>query len=499
MKHLKKQILSKLFFTILILLLFTAATFGNIVSPWRAMKTIVKPGDTFPVLYENLIASPIDEVILQGPYNNVILSIDSVSFGSFEYDRFTHNTVNNKIWVTIPSGAPEELYDLVVKSGGETVISRKSVKVVKEFSPTHRFIHISDLHISRQWVGTAEDGYAKELELFNRFVDVANIIAPDFVIVTGDIIHHYTRFNADEAGWGGDKVYEPNIRPVVEEKFRNYYEGAKGFRGIHGLNAPVFSLPGNHDTYGVSRKDNMVMANQWNKMCGMRVYGFTYGDTRVIAADDYLGDPVEDIPDEAPMSGLQGEVFKSFFEENGTGKLQIMAQHRPDRIDTAFIDKYGIDILLNGHRHNPYSEYVGKTPTLSIRPGAVCRSGEIDDWEESLGLFRIFTVDGDGYSHSKPLRFCKNPIVPYEDLELNLTLNYSRPNDGTASKNKAVIKNQFGVDLPKCKIRFVMKKGEYQVEGGTINQVIQTDKMTVVDVYSNVNANSEKPVLISVD
>ena len=494
-----KQNLNRIIFTFFVVILFTGITHGNIVFPWRAMKTIVKPGDSFPVLYENLKASQINEVILQGPFNKVNLSIDSVVVGSFEYDSFTHNTVNNKIWVTIPPGTPEELYDLIVKSGGETVISGKSVKVVKEFSPIQYFIHISDLHISREWVGTGEDGYAKELELLDRFIDVVNIIAPDFVIVTGDIIHHYTRFNADEAGWGGENAYEANTRPVVEEKFRNYYEGANGFRGIHGMNAPVFSLPGNHDTYGVSRKDNMVMANQWNKMCGMRVYGFTYGDTRVIAADDFLGDPVEDIPDKAPMSGLQGKFFKNFFDKYGTGKLQIMAQHRPDRIDTTFLDRYGIDVLLNGHRHNPYSEYVGKTPTLSTRPGAVCRSGEIKNWEETLGFFRIFTVDGDKFNFSPALRFCKNPTKHYNELELNLTLNFKKTNDGTSATNEAVINNLFDVDLPRCKVRFVMEKGIYTVKGGTIHQVIQTEKSTVVDVYTKVNSNSEKIIRIYQD
>ncbi|MBN1821708.1 MAG: metallophosphoesterase [Prolixibacteraceae bacterium] len=469
---------------------------NSIVSPWRAMKTIVKAGDSFPILYDNLTSSEINKVTLRASFNNVDLTIDSVRIGFFEYDSFTHSAANNKIWVTVPSDAAEELYDLLVESDGGTVISKKSVKVVKEFSQTQRFIHISDLHISRQWVGTSEDGYAKELELFDRFTEVANIISPDFVIVTGDIIHHYSRLNADSTGWGGDKLYDANQRPLVEEKFRNYYDGAKGLKGIHGLNAPVFSLPGNHDSYGVSRKDHLAMASQWNKMCGKRVYAFSYGDTRILAADDFLGDPVVDIPDESPMSGLQGELFKNFFKKEGLGKVRIMAQHRPDRIDTAFIDKYKINVLLNGHHHDPFFEYVGKTPTLSIRPGTVCRSGDILEWEKTLGFFRIFTVDGDEISFSPPLRFCKNPTKPYEDLELNLTLDFTNPNDGTSTTNEAVIKNLFEIDLPECKVRFVMKKGKYRVEGGEIKQIIETDKITVVDVWVDVGSNSKKQVKI---
>lgn len=487
----------KIFFVVVSAIASTGLSFGgNIVYPWRAMKTIVKTGEKFHILYENLTASSINEVILRGPFNNVILPVDSVNIGFFEFDSFTHNAVNNKIWVTIPSDAPEELYDLVINSGGETYISKKSVKVVKEFNQQQRFIHISDPHISRQWVGSPENGYAKELELFDQFVEVANIIAPDFIIVTGDIIHHYTRLNADSTGWGGDKVYDAGQRPLVEEKYRNYFDGTKNFRGIHGLNTPVFSLPGNHDSYGVSREDNMAMANQWNKMCGKRVYAFSYGNTRVLAADDYLGDPIKDIPDSSPLSGLQGEVFEKFFKKSGSGDFRILAQHRPDRVDTSFILRHNINLLLNGHRHNPFSEYVGSTNTLSSRPGTVCRSGEIKRWEENLGFFRIFYINKDTFQFTSALRFCKDPTIPYHELKLNLTLNFKNPNDGTTITNEAVIKNSFPINLPKCKIRFVMKKGNYRVEGGTIRQVIQSGNLSVVDVYTDVSSNSNKKVII---
>jgi len=468
----------------------------NIVYPWRAVPAIVKAGDSFEVLYNNINSCRIDSAVLAGPYNRVSLSIDSVSTGRFEYDTFTKNDVNNKIWVHVPVDTPEELYDLFIHSNGEVHKSAKSVKIVQQFSASHCFIHFSDPHVSRQWEGTAEDGYAKELELLDKFIDVANIIAPDFIIVTGDLIMHYTRLEADSLGWGGIKVYDADQRPLVEEKYKNYFTGAKGYSGIYALNTPVFSLPGNHDSYGVSREDHMAMAKQWNALCGKRVYGFSYGETRVMAADDYLGDPVTDIPDSSPMSGLQGKVLESFLEKNGKGAIRIMAQHRPDRIDTAFLDKHKIDILLNGHRHNPFHEYVGSTPTLSIRPGTVCRSGEIENWKENLGFFRIFYINGNEYQYTQPLRFCENPTADYDELKLNLTIDYKKSNDGSFVNNEAVITNRFPVDLPECKVRFVMKKGHYSLEGGTISQIIDTGNITIVDVSATVGSDSEKKVMI---
>lgn len=494
MRNLKVNILHLVFVGLLLLPLISNS--GNIVQPWRAVPSFVKSGNNFSILFDNLYDAGIDSVILAGPYNQLTLQIDSVVTARVEYDSFTKLSVNNTIWAHVPESAPEELYDLLVCCGGEVHLSRKSVKVLRKFNSQHSFIHLSDLHISRQWVGTAEDGYAKELELFDRFVEVANIIAPDFVIVTGDIIHHYTRLDADSIGWGGNKLYNADQAPLVEEKYRNYYEGSKGFAGVHGIDAPVFSLPGNHDSYGVSRKDHMAMASQWNQMCGKRVFGFSYGKTRLIVADDFLGDPVIDIPDSAPMSGLQGKILESFLEKAGPGKIRIMAQHRPDRIDTAFIDKHKINILLNGHRHDPYEERLGTTPTLSIRPGTVCRSGEIKTWKENLGFFRIFYIDGDSFKYTPPLRFCKNPTDPYNELELNLTLNFKNANDGTFNMNEAVIQNSFDADLPRCKIRFIMKKGNYKVHGGTIQQVIETDSLSVVDVYTEVVAISDKKVNI---
>ena len=319
------------FVCLLLLPLFSVA--GTIVYPWRAAPTFAKAGSSFSILFDNLYHAEIDSVVLVGPYNRVALTVDSVIIARFQYDYFT-------------KPVPEELYDLFVYCGGGVHRSPKSVKVVREFSPSHSFIHISDLHVSRQWVGTGKDGYAKELELLDRFTEVANIIAPDFVIVTGDIIHHYTLFNADSTGWGENKAYDAAQRPLVEEKYKNYYEGAKGFSGVQGINAPVFSLPGNHDSYGVNRKDHLTMASQWDQLCGKRVYGFSYAGTRVITADDFLGDPVNDIPDSSPMSGLQGKALESFLKNDGPGKIRIMAQHRPDRIDTSFMNRHQINILL---------------------------------------------------------------------------------------------------------------------------------------------------------
>jgi hypothetical protein len=173
-----------------------------------------------------------------------------------------------------------------------------------------------------------------------------------------------------------------------------------------------------------------------------------------------------------------------------------MAQHRADRIDTAFMDRNQIGILLNGHWQDPHEEYVGTTPTLSIRPGVVCKSGE-RIIEDRLGRFRIFRIDGDTYTYSPSVRFCKEPTAPYQELQLNLTLSFKKENDGQSKANEAVLTNDFDIDLPECNVRFVMAKGKYKVSGGTIHQIIETSRFSVLDVRVDMEANSSKSVKIS--
>lgn len=474
-----------------------SVTANNIVYPWRATTAVVERGNSFDILFDNIKFQEIDSIALIATHHQLLVEIDSVEIGMFEFDHYTKSAVNNRIWANIPEVTPEELYDLHIYCGGEVSISPKSVKVVKQFNRAHSFIHISDLHVTREWVGTAEDGYAKELELLNSFIEVANIISPDFIIITGDNIMDYTMFDADSTGWNGVRNYEADSRPLIEERYKNLFYGANGFSGIYGFNSPTFLTPGNHDFYGVHKDDHLAKTLQWNKHMGKRTHGFTFAGTRVILSDDSLGDTESETPSAAIMSSLQRKVHEQFLEENGAGELRILGQHKHDNIDTLFLDKHHINILLNGHNHTPFDELVGVTPTLNTRPGVVCRSGEIKDWEKNLGFFRIFHVDGESYEYSEPLRFCQNPTANHKDLKMNLTLNFANDNNGKHKSNQATIENLFSVNLPKCKIRFVMEKGEYKVEGGEIYQTIEKTGYSIIDVHTDVKANNRVVVNIT--
>src|SRR5690606_21584650 len=103
--------------TICLLVFGFRAAANQIVYPWRACPAIAPVGKTIDILYDNPAALPVDSIILSGPYNRVVLSADTVQSGRFEYDSFTKAAVGTMIRITVPEGTPEELYDLIVKSG----------------------------------------------------------------------------------------------------------------------------------------------------------------------------------------------------------------------------------------------------------------------------------------------------------------------------------------------------------------------------------------------
>jgi predicted phosphodiesterase len=469
---------------ILISLFCFQSIFAKIIYPWRAVSKIVKRSEYFTIFYKQDNSSSIDSVILEGLYNRIHLKIIGTEHGSFEYDNYTHAKFNYKITVKVPKKTPEELYNLIVKSPAGSSISKKSVKVIKKYKKRYKIILISDPHISRQWEGTLENGHCIELEKFDNFVKVANIIGPDIVICAGDNIHQYTMFGADTSGWNGQKNYDASQKPDVDEKWNYYYEGDKNFLGLHGLNAPAFSMAGNHDYYGTDST-----ASQWNQYCGLRVFGFCYHKTRFLVFDNFLG---SDYPNG------QIDVLESFLEDKGKGSLRILIQHNNRKFDTAFLNKHNINLAFVGHTHKPGVWQIDSTSTEGTSPGSVSKSGVKNS---NLGWFRIIWIDGVSYSLSPDLKYCSNsPRLPHDDQQLNLTLSYENPNDGSMNSNRAVLRNKFDIDLHSCKVRFIMQKGSYKVTGCNIEQIITNDTVSVIDVSVDINAKSVCEIrVVSVD
>jgi len=104
------------------------------------------------------------------------------------------------------------------------------------------FIHASDPHLSKA-----------VLPRFNKFKAIVRANKPDFILMTGDLIHDALRVN--------------------EEKARGYFELYKG--DIEKFPVPVWNVPGNHELFGVERDYSLV--NSSHPLYGKKMYRFYLG------------------------------------------------------------------------------------------------------------------------------------------------------------------------------------------------------------------------------
>lgn len=121
------------------------------------------------------------------------------------------------------------------------------------------FLHASDTHVSQESVG--------RMRAFERVVDKAR---PDFVLVTGDLVRDALR--------------------VDERQAREYYE--LYLSEIGKIGPPVWSIPGNHENFGIERHKSLVSPDHplyakgmYRHYLGPTYYSFNYGGVHFVGLD----------------------------------------------------------------------------------------------------------------------------------------------------------------------------------------------------------------------
>jgi hypothetical protein len=125
---------------------------------------------------------------------------------------------------------------------------------------TFTFIHASDTHISE-----------KSLDRMQKLRDIVESNKPDFVIITGDLVKDALRVSEKEA-IGYYDLYTKEIK-----KF----------------SVPVWSVPGNHENFGIERhlslvgKDHPLYGKKmYHHYLGPNYYSFNYGGVHFVGLDD---------------------------------------------------------------------------------------------------------------------------------------------------------------------------------------------------------------------
>jgi 3',5'-cyclic AMP phosphodiesterase CpdA len=124
---------------------------------------------------------------------------------------------------------------------------------------TFTFVHASDMHLSES-----------NLDRMRRLRELVDSLQPDLVLLTGDLIRDALR--------------------VPEEVARGYYELLES--ELSRFTVPVYTVPGNHEKFGIERHHSLVSATHplyGNRMyrhyLGPNYYSFTYGGMHFLGLD----------------------------------------------------------------------------------------------------------------------------------------------------------------------------------------------------------------------
>jgi len=496
MKRINGQFSAQTGILIICTILFvTADSFaGKIIVPWRAKKEIVRQGTEFAIWLQKGATETVESVSLVGPYNIVPLSVKQNKNGSWYFDEYTKATYNCSLSVEVPAGTPVELYDLVVKTSSGTCTSRSAVKVVNEFLSRYYICHFTDPHVSVSWADTGNI----TAPIMQALGEIISVIDPELAICTGDNIIGFSRTT--------------KIPKTYSDRWDAFWEGTAPGRlgGMHNTRVPVFSTTGNndYDKYRVNPDaQKMYKLTDWDSICGMRVFGFSYDQTRFLAFDDYLGE----LDDHANFTGsckdfpaAQTNVLEKYLSAAGAGQLRIVLQHAPERVIPAFCNTHTVKLALCGHTHVDNLTTIGTTPTSVYETAYVCFA---EYWSPG------YTPPNSAKTKLRIIEINNNAIVSNQSVYVMdyihvmkgqsdgkfLTVTYTNPNQGKDTLITATLKNSSTYSFTGCKIRFVMRKGRYVIDNGKLLQSFDNDTVSIYDVKIPVGASGSASVTIRPD
>jgi len=161
------------------------------------------------------------------------------------------------VFISLPNGY-QSLKGNWQKIGDNTTIDFPLAKTSN--SHEFKFIHASDTHISE-----------KSVDRMSKLRAIVEEVKPDFVIITGDLVRDALR--------------------VSEKEASGYYE--LYLKEIQKISVPVWSIPGNHENFGIERHLSLVSKSHplygkkmYHHYLGPNYYSFNYGGVHFVGLDD---------------------------------------------------------------------------------------------------------------------------------------------------------------------------------------------------------------------
>jgi predicted phosphodiesterase len=270
-------------------------------------------------------------------------------------------SASSRFWRTIgaaPPSAPQADFGLVRRHAGGA--PDRGVDQASDGTP-FTFLHASDTHLDRE-----------SLPRLRRLREIVAAQHPDFVLLTGDLVRDSLRVGEEQA--------RPLFEMVVTE--------------LAAFPVPVFTVPGNHDTFGIERNLSHVSADHplfgramYRHYLGPDYYSFTWGGVRFLGINsvdyddtgyyghldraqlDWVGRDLAQAPASTPVvtfnhipfatsvEGLLGYIddprAPSLIQVGGKTQFRHVVSNLSDLL--AALGPHRLEIALGGHMHTSES------------------------------------------------------------------------------------------------------------------------------------------------
>ena len=435
----------------------------SILTPRSHNPAFVEPGGTFVVELRNSQATldPQWKAILRNDLNAWEVVIKSLT-----PTKIHHGTENGAILeIAVPSSISPELMELIIYTPfGIEYCSARSVNIVPNFEEDFYILHQSDEHLtidkavepggksSKKWGNGSK-------EALQWLAPILNIINPRFVLHTGD----NTQIYHEADSWGGIKEAEKRMERFIE--------------GLSEYHVPTVCIPGNHDIGFPDYIENQAWRKVYHKTVGKSAFSFTMGSFYFLGSEWTNSE----------FSKWAKEDYLMHYT-NPRIKYRLLASHYYDGLEAnttiASLEKPA-DLLLIGHNH--------RTMVLQEKPYRVLSVGAAQDYQRAA--FFNFQRTPQGWHTKQPLSHA-NEINVHRligDYGLpTVTAEFLVDNNGTAESNRVTITNKLPLHFYNGRIRFLMKKGNYSVDGGDILSTYHYNEgnKTAVIVKVNIQENS---------
>lgn len=450
----------------------------------------VKPADTAEFLYP-LSTTPV--FVEQGGWFNISFRADECD-ELFVYLSTAYEPVVDEFWLSItqidyglgmyqvtvfvPAEVPVELYNITVLLNHDMMFSSihqpRAVSVVDAFTDDFTFVHITDFHVGdpRGFVESIRQTLGQRS--IRRCIDEINLLHPDFVIISGDLVFGQLYF----------KEYSREY-PLCYELLQKF-------------DVPTFVCPGNHDGYKRPFEDGFDF---WKKYFGPLYYSFDFGDFHFLSINSYdwpainrwslsviplnWGGSIQQ-PQlqwiEQDLASHQSALTFMFMHHNplwDTTQDSLLGRGYQNRENlVSLIDQYDVDMVLAGHVHFDNVTQVNDTIYLTT----TTPESQIEQDDGYWGYRLITIADGaiESYNYKEP----KYSIPSY-----HLEAIYH-------GSSMATVKNDLELDVVVL-LCFVLPLEEYTVNVGDIIFERANEQMVELYVQVPVEQQSSRFVRVS--